>query len=336
MHTMHSIGLGTANRALALRFSAAARNPGRILSLLFLVGTGNGLIAPFLVLTLAGTASAATLEWNGTFQIIWGDLLTDTFVGFGTGVSTVTTSGAFGDIVPFAHLDSIRFNGGLAATGTVPLTDPENATLITLMIDKTSNGVGIPLGQGTLAPISGGGTLTDNQLTGAANPMPVRFKWCVLFPGCSAYIPMPFTENGTRGAGIGGVIAVENFSKGGLEFTILGAPWTLGAAVITGVPNRITLTQNGVVTSRFTITETRIQSGFAHGPASATSSTARLGGVIQLVTPTEVSTSMASPNNLFPVFTILKLHFVPKPRLVLLLVSGVAGLVLLGRSRIRR
>ncbi|MEE8477305.1 MAG: hypothetical protein V3S19_02990, partial [Gemmatimonadales bacterium] len=282
---------------------------------------------------------AATLEWSGTFRIIWGNLATDTFVGSGTGVSTVTTSGAFGDIVPFAHLDSIRFNGGLAATGTVPLTDPENASLVTLMIDKISNGIGIPLGRGTLAPISGGGALTDNQLTGAANPMPVRFKWCVNFGGpfdCFLYLPIPFTENGTRGAGIGGVIFfTDNLGKGSIpKFSIMGAPWTLGTAVITGVPNRITLTQNGVITSRFTITETRIQSGFAHGPASATSSTAKMGGVIQFVTPTEVSTSVDS-NEFIPVFSILTLHFVPEPGLVWLLVSGIVGLVVIGRSRIR-
>ncbi len=320
--------------------------------------TGAGFLALFLVLTLAGTAGAATLEWSGTFQIIWGDLPTDTFVGSGTGVSTVTTSGAFGDIVPFAHLDSIRFNGGLAATGTVPLTDPENATLITLMIDKTSNGVGIPLGQGTLAPISGGGTLTDNQLTGAANPMPVRFKWCALFPGCLAYIRMPFTENGTRGAGIGGVITVDNFDKGaGLEFTIMGAPWTLGTAVITGIPNRITLTPNGLIVSsffkgmtptvpcgednaggctRFTVPRTETQSGFVHGPASNTTTTALLSGVIQFVTPTEVSTSLAPPNNLLQVFSTITIHFIPEPGLVLLLGSGVAGLALLGRHRMRK
>ncbi len=321
---------------------------------------GAAFLALFLVLTMAGTAGAATLEWSGTFQILWGDLPTDDFVASGTGVSTVTTSGAFGDIVPFAHLDSIRFNGGLAATGTVPLTDPENASLVTLMIDKTSNGVGIPLGRGTLAPISGGGTLTDNQLTGAANPQPVRFKWCVTFGGpfdCFLYLPIPFTENGTRGAGIGGVITHQNFTKGGgLKLTIMGAPWTLGTAVITGIPNRITLTPNGGITNSFftgalptvpcgqsnvggctrqTVATTRTVSGFAHGPASATSSTARLGGAIQFVTPTEVSTSMASPNNLFPVFTILRLHFVPEPGLVWLLVSGIVGLVVIGGSRIR-
>ena len=157
------------------------------------------------------------------------------------------------------------------------------------------------------------------------------FTFTVTVPGGKFGAKAVFS--GPAGAGIGGLITLNTFSKGGgIRFSIVGTPWTRGAAVITGVPNRITLTQNGVITSRFTITETRTVSGFAHGPASASSSTAKLGGVIQFVTPTELLSNLEPPT---PIFTILKLHVIPEPSLILLLGSGVAGLVLLGRSRIR-
>jgi hypothetical protein len=70
--------------------------------------------------------------------------------------------------------------------------------------------------------------------------------------------------------------------------------------------------------------------GFAHGPASGTSSTAALGGVIQLVTPATVT---AQGTTKVPVFTALRLHFVPEPAMVVLLASGVGALAWLGSRR---
>ena len=306
----------------------------------------------------ATPAPAVTIEWSGTFKVVIGDGGSPKRPPYrtGTGVSTVTVSGGVGDIVSFAHLNSFRLDGGITLTGTAPLTDPENSTLVTLMIDKTVAGrVGIPLGKGTLAPISGGGPLTDNQLTGVANPQPVRFKQCILVPGCSNYLPIPVSVNGLTGAGLGGLITINTFTKGGgLRLSIEGTPWTLGAAVISGIPNRITITGGGAVVdsffnaagpcgvdnaggcTRFTVFRTETQSGFVHGPASNTTTTALLSGVIQFVTPTEVSTSLAPPNNLLQVFSTITIHFIPEPGLVLLLGSGVAGLVLLGRHRMRK
>ncbi len=313
-----------------------------------------------MILGFAAKAPAETIEWSGTFELQIQDFPPDQFKATGTGVSTVTTSGAAGDIVANAHLDSLRMNHGLTITGTLPLTDPENATLITLVIDQDGTRFGVPLGRGTFAPISGGGPLTDNQLTNADIPGAPRFKQCFLFPGCSAYLPIPISLGG-EGAGIGGLITINTFSKGaGLKLSIVGTPWTLGAAIIAGVPNRITTTPNGGITNSFfkqgqfppavpcgqnnvggcvrqTILTTRTVSGFAHGPASATASTtALLSGVVQLVTPTAITTSLAPPNDFNSTFTILTLHFVPEPGLVLLLSSGVAGLVLLGRHRMRK
>ena len=294
--------------------------------------TGAGFLALFLVLALAGTAGAATVEWSGTYRTFIGDFPKDAWKGFGTGVATVNGSGG-GD-----HLNSLQLpGGGITQTGSVPQTDPENATLISLRIDKTAR-AGIILPRGILAPISGGGPLTQNTLTGVGlQPGNARFKQCILFPGCASYLPIPVTSGGTKGAGLGGVITVNTFSAGpGLKLSVVGSPWTLGVATHTGVPNRITLTVAGVITNRFTVHTTRTAQGFVHGPASLTSSTAKGSGVIQVVTPVAVTTSLAPPNNFLPVFGIIRLHFIPEPGLILLLGSGIAGLVVLGRHRMRK
>ena len=74
--------------------------------------------------------------------------------------------------------------------------------------------------------------------------------------------------------------------------------------------------------------------GFAHGPASATSSTADISGVVQLVTATRIVSNFGG-TIVFPLLSTLYIHLVPEPGALVLLVSGVAGLVAIGRSRIR-
>jgi hypothetical protein len=77
--------------------------------------------------------------------------------------------------------------------------------------------------------------------------------------------------------------------------------------------------------------------GFAHGPASGTTSTAQPSGVVQLVTPSQVRTNLSLGTNVkVSVLTELLIHFVPEPGLLLLLGSGVFGLALLGRSRMKK
>jgi hypothetical protein len=137
--------------------------------------------------------------------------------------------------------------------------------------------------------------------------------------------------------GIGGTITANTFSVGpGLKVSNSFAPWTKGVTTITGVPNRITLTVAGIITNRWTALTTRTAQGFIHGPVSLTSSTAKASGVVQVVTPVIVLTSLAPPNNFLSAFGIIRLHFVPEPGLILLLGSGIAGLLVVGRHRMRK
>jgi hypothetical protein len=254
--------------------------------------------------TLATSAFAATLEWQGTLSFPFRTL--PSFEVTGTGVATVNGSGGRG------HLNTLRLAGGLTGSTTIPLTDPHHPTLVTLW-------PAAQLGTGTLAPISGGGPLTSNTL-----PVHGNGKLCVLFPGCGNYLPIPLTLMGKAGVGLGGIIQVGTLSKGP-AFSIVGAPWTIGVASVTEVP-----TENGGTT---TVTA----QGFAHGPASGTSSTAALSGVIQLVTPIKLIPAYRFPEgaDILPLFGILKLRFIPEPEMLLLLGWGAAALLLFGRRRFR-
>lgn len=93
-------------------------------------------------------------------------------------------------------------------------------------------------------------------------------------------------------------------ATGPVNLTVVGAPWTLGTANV------------GSATAM----------GFARGPEGRTSSTARASGVIQLVTPIFISTSIPADDAVVPAFGILTLHFVPEPTTLLLLGAGIAGI----------
>jgi hypothetical protein len=254
----------------------------------------------------AGTASATKVEVEST---------TGTKLGFGsvgyttgTGVVTVNGSGAGG------HLNTLRLAPtDPADSSPAPVTDPETTGTVASNIVDGAFGRG-----GTFAPISGGGGLTQNTLALAGVA-----RVCIVVAGCSSSLPLILTQNQTVGVGIGGTVTVGY--PGVIRVSLVAAPWQIGTAT------RLQSTANGVVI-------TRKHSGFIHGAASATSSsTAKPSGLVQLITPTQVLTKGISGNaKKLALFTSIALHFVPEPGLLLLLGSGVAGLALLGRSRMRK
>ncbi|MBW2289859.1 MAG: PEP-CTERM sorting domain-containing protein, partial [Deltaproteobacteria bacterium] len=79
------------------------------------------------------------------------------------------------------------------------------------------------------------------------------------------------------------------------------------------------------------------RTGFVHGAASSNSSTATGSGLIQLIAPQQVTVQGVNSNSSeLTLFASLTLHFVPEPGLLLLIGSGVVGLGLLGRSRMKK
>jgi hypothetical protein len=195
------------------------------------------------------------------------------------------------------HLASLSFGPAVfaAADIAVPVTDPGAAPIASVLATIDSQAGAFAAGSGGF-----GGAMA---ITGVARVC--LFVACGAGPPANVSVPLSVIGSG----GSSSVTMLVNV-------TVAGAGWTAAtAAVPTGFA---TLTVRG----------------FAHGPASMTSSTAAPSGVVRLVTPIVISTNIAS-SAVVPAFGVLTLHFVPEPGTVALLGVGIAGLGSLGRARRR-
>jgi len=276
---------------------------------------------------MAGIASAATLNWEGTFVIDMVHL--GRGEARGGGVATVNSSGGG---VP-AHVNTLRLAG---SRGHV------TGSSFDLVTDPTQAGNGIAAvafeniqgGTGTFFPISGGAASTMN-LTQHIMPMYGLSKVCLLNTSCTTALTLPFTAattvngvpgTGVQGIGIGGMLTMGGY--GGIRMSMNHAPWTIKTVV--GI-DQITTTGGSRVFIDI------VQKGWAHAPVSTTSSTAKVGGMVQLVTPHQVQTNLPlGSNDEVGSTAFFVMRFIPEPGLLMLLGSGVVGLALLGRARMRK
>jgi hypothetical protein len=304
------------------------------------------LLGATVVLGVAGASEAALLNWEGTLTSTTGNL--PSLHLFGGGVATVNGSGG---TIP-AHLGELGLaasRGGIEGTDTNIITDPEVAGNGIAAIILVGEG-----GTGTLGPISGA-IGSQSALTQRVLPARGVSKLCLLSTLCTDFLPLVLTQpttngaryqvntatpnqltpnalqgkrlgvpgTGVKGVGIGGLITVGGDSA--IRISLEAAPWTVKTATA------IDQTDDNTGVAAFHAV-TRM--GFAHGPASGTTSTAQPSGVVQLVTPSQVRTNLSLGTNVkVSVLTELLIHFVPEPGLLLLLGSGVFGLALLGRRR---
>jgi hypothetical protein len=281
----------------------------------------------FLALGTAGVANAAVLNWEGTATILWAGFAPGKLTG--GGVATINgSSGA----VP-AHLNTLRLaasRGQIQGTGIMLLTDPWASGAIPALRYE-----GVGGGTGTWGGISGGAASTSTG--GGILPLGGTGKYCIWSTACTTNITLPLTQPttvngvpgpGIKGVGVGGVITYGGLGGGfgGMKISLQAAPWTIKTATVIDQ-----------ITTPFGDQEfvTWVAKGWAHAPVSATTSTVQPGGVVQLVTPTQIVGNSAL-NEKTGSFVILVIRFIPEPGLLLLLGSGVAGLVLLGRRRIRQ
>jgi hypothetical protein len=149
---------------------------------------------------------------------------------------------------------------------------------------------------------------------------------CLVLTGCAGFF-LPLDVGGTSnglaiGGGVGGILTIGGTNT--IMISVVGAPYTVKTVT------NFNRTNNGGI-------ETFMEYGFAHGPASATSSTGQTSGVLQVVTANH-TTTVGVPGNsdISGNFSRNLVHYVPEPGLMLLLGSGAAGMALLGRKRMRK
>jgi hypothetical protein len=205
--------------------------------------------------------------------------------------------------VPTVYLGITSISRGHLGFFTVPASPFNVAGLVVPVTDPAAAPI-----KGMEATVHNGTGAFRGAPLGGVMPLSGLAKVC-LIKACSiaaANLSVPLSL-----VGVGGIAAYPPGStSAAVNLTVAGAPWTAGVAAV------------GTVT----------QMGFAHGPASATSSTAQGSGALRLVSPIFVSTNIAS-FAVVPAFAVLDLHFVPEPSTLLLLGGGIAGFVIYGRSK---
>jgi len=301
------------------------------------------------VFAVASPAIARPLNWAGTMSSkLAGDL--PTLVVGGGGVATVNNSTG---PIP-AHLATLRLaasRGLVTGTETVFITDPETAGngIAAVIIDFEPR-------TGTFAPISGA-VASQALLTDKTLPVGGLAKVCLLSTVCTDFLPLLLTQPTTNGARYSLTTASPNqLTPGGLQGKRIGVPGTgvkglgIGGLVTVGGNSPIRISVEAAPWTVKTATAvdqtddntgamafhnvTRM--GFAHGPASGTTSTAQPSGVLQIVTPSQIRTNLTlGSSKKLGAITELLIHFIPEPGLLLLLGSGVVGLAVLGRNRMK-
>ncbi|MDJ0868910.1 MAG: PEP-CTERM sorting domain-containing protein [Myxococcota bacterium] len=154
---------------------------------------------------------------------------------------------------------------------------------------------------------------------------------------------------GSTGAGFGGVMPVQGAARVCLfgtcasplaSYMIPFSPIGVGGTATFMTPigaESVLISVIGGAWTTGTITPTAFgfplstRQGFAHGPASATSSAAQPSGLIQLVAPAQLDANLGADYPV-PIFATLTLHFVPEPGTALLLGAGVVGLAARARA----
>jgi hypothetical protein len=251
-----------------------------------------------LAIGIAGSAGAATLNFTGTLSVQIATL--PKVVGPGAGTAQVTDDGSF-------HLLSFTLAGGVFGPITTSIPPTSSSTLNSVIFTSIGNLTGSFAGISGGPP--GGGTM---GLSGVA-------KICLGFAACMyANVTVPLTPTtGGAGIGIGGTQTIT----GAVGLTLQHAPWTIGQPTMT------------IHTPNTTITLPALPGGFAHGPASLTSSTAQPSGAVQLVTVSKAFTTLTGAFPEMPVIGVLTLYFVPEPGTLLLLASGISVLAVYGRRK---
>ncbi|RIL02023.1 MAG: hypothetical protein DCC71_16875 [Proteobacteria bacterium] len=214
--------------------------------------------------------------------------------------------------VQIATLDPVVINGAGTATvnnssGPGHLTNlaiPASPFAVTGFVVPVTDPGAFPIAGVQVTAHNGDGAFQGDGGAGFGGTMPIigTTKVC-LFGPCSAAVQnlnVPLDNVGQGGTA---------FVQGAVNLTVVGAPWTTGTAAV------------GDAT--------------AMGGVSPLSNTGAPSGTVTLVTPVFISTNIGA-SAVLPAFGVMTLHFVPEPGTLMLLGSGIAGLVAFGRNRARK
>ena len=202
-------------------------------------------------------------------------------------------------VLPGAGTATINGSGGPGhLTG---LTLPEGVFQVAAIVVPVTDPGAFPIAGVQVTAANGAGNFTGSGGAGLGGSMPINgtSKVCLFGPCASAVanLNVPLTVVGQGGTAL---------VTGAVNLTVVGAPWTTGTAAIGA-----TTLMGGV------------------DPASNTGAPS---GTVTLVTPIFISSNIGA-SAVVPAFALLSLHFVPEPGTLLLIGSGIAGLVAYGRSR---
>jgi hypothetical protein len=285
-----------------------------------------GILLGVLALFVAGQAGATVMDaWTEVslqFTNLGRAESSDTAIGVSTITATATGT----------HLQSITVGTvpALSLNTTIPVTDPivSNAGIVEVILTSVGGNpgaMGVELNGATIGNISGA-TASSGGLNPRTLPAAGSVRICLFVTGCGgSFLPLDVGATSAGlviGGGVGGILTIGG--TGTIMISLVGAPYTVKT-----ITNFNRTDPGGIQTFQ--------ENGFAHGPASATSSTAQTSGVVQIVTANHTTTAGVPGNgDISGNFSRLLVHFAPEPGLLLLLGSGAAGLALLGRKRIRK
>jgi hypothetical protein len=261
-----------------------------------------------LALGLSSSAEAKQLKYHGTMTTKLGAGRSKLNHIIASGLATVNLSSGGGAI------NTLYIGGTRTGSNIGPVTDPGvTATLkelgpIATRMSATFRDLQNP-------------PLTKNAMVVKGVSRLCLFDTC---DGAPAIFDIPLSVNdGHTAVGVGGLLT-GSFGFGILRISMEAAPWTLGTG------SAVNQTDKGNF-------KTVVHGGFIHQAASGTGGTAVTSGVVQLITPMQVTTIGFGDNNeLQSLFTTFRIHFIPEPGFLLLLGAGVVGLSILGRNRLLR
>jgi hypothetical protein len=141
----------------------------------------------------------------------------------------------------------------------------------------------------------------------------------------------------TTGGGFSGIMPVLGLAKacllGACSSAVANLTVPLSVVGVGGFATAVGLANVTVVGAPWTVKTATVGASTLMGSASPISNTGAPSGNLTLVTPIFISTNI--PGQVLSAFAILTLHFVPEPGTLLLLGSGMLGLVAFGRSKLR-